>query len=345
MSRLKMMVAGAGALGRHHARILSCMNDVDLVAVADPREDAGRQVATAHGSTWVADYRDVIDQVDAVSVVVPTCLHVEVASEFLSRGIPALVEKPLAGNAGDARQLVQLAAGNDTLLQVGHVERFNPAMVSARKRSGLPKYIRAERMSPFPFRSTDIGVVHDLLIHDIDLVLDLVQSEVTDVQAFGVSLMSSLEDIVNARLQFENGCIADLVASRIHPAASRRMQIWSAIGCMDVDFQSQSVTGYAPGACLRFGRSPVELAGEPDADVEQLKQDVFGRFIEVDSPDIADADALTDELTEFVSCVRNGHAPSCGGAEALAALEVADRVLDAIAAHSWGMPFQLRDVA
>jgi len=345
MSRLKMMVAGAGALGRHHARILSCMDDVDLVAVADPREDAGRDVAAAHGSTWVADLRDAIDQVDAASVVVPTCLHVEVAAEFLSRGIPTLVEKPLAGNASDAGQLVQLAAENDTILQVGHVERFNPAMISARKRSGLPKYIRAERMSPFPFRSTDIGVVHDLLIHDIDLVLELVRSEVTDVQAFGVSLMSSLEDIVNARLTFENGCIVDLTASRLHPVAKREMQIWSAIGCVNVDFQNRSVTSYTPGACLRFGRSPVELAGEPGADVEQLRKDVFGRFIQVETPNIPDTDALTDELSEFVSCVRNGQTPSCDGSQALAALDVADRILDAVAAHSWGTSYQLRDVA
>ncbi|MFP6762650.1 MAG: Gfo/Idh/MocA family oxidoreductase [Planctomycetaceae bacterium] len=345
MSGLKMMVAGAGALGRHHARILSSMDNVDLVAVADPCEDVGRAVAAAHGTAWIADFREAIDQIDAVSVVVPTCLHVEVAAEFLSRGIPALVEKPLAGSAADASRLVQLAAENAAILQVGHVERFNPAMVSARKRSGPPKYIRAERMSPFPFRSTDIGVVHDLLIHDIDLVLDLVRSEVREVQAFGVSLMSSLEDIVNARLTFDNGCIVDLTASRLHPVAKREMQIWSGIGCVNVDFQNRSVTSYAPGACLRFGRSPVELAGEPGADVEQLRQDVFGRFIQIEEPNIPETDALTDELAEFVSCVRDGQTPSCGGTQALAALEVADRILDAVATHSWGTSYQLRDVA
>jgi predicted dehydrogenase len=345
MSSLKMMVVGAGALGRHHARILSQMDGVDLVAVADPREEVGRAVAEAHGSEWIADFREAIDSVDAASIVVPTFLHREVASEFLSRGIPTLVEKPLAGNAADAKKLVDLARDNDTILQVGHVERFNPAMVAARKLSGLPKYIRAERVSPFPFRSTDISVVHDLLIHDIDLVLDLVRSKVETVQAFGVSLMSPLTDMINARLTFENGCIVDLTANRVHPSIKREMQIWSAIGCVNVDFQSRSVTNYAPGESLLFGKSPVELAQQPGADVEQLKKDVFGKFIRVEEADIADADALTDELAEFVSCVRNGSTPSCDGETALAALEVADRILEAAASHNWGTPYQLRDVA
>lgn len=346
MSQLKTMVVGAGALGRHHARILAGMAGVELIAVADPREDAGRTVADACGSEWIADFRDAIDQAEAVSIVVPTSLHVEVASEFVSRGIPTLVEKPLAGNARDASKLVSLAEKKQTILQVGHVERFNPAMVTARKLCGLPKYIRAERVSPFPFRSTDIGVVHDLLIHDIDLVLDLVRSEVESVQAFGVALMSPLEDMINARLTFRNGCIVDLTASRVHPFARREMQIFSAIGCVNIDFASRSVTNYAPGENLRFGKSPVELAQQPGADVEQLKKDIFGRFIRVEESDIdTDADALTDELAEFVSCIRTGSRPSCDGSKALAALEVADRVLDTAAAHQWGTPYQLRDVA
>lgn len=345
MSPLKTIVVGAGALGRHHARILSGMEGVDLVAVADPREEAGKAVAEAAGTNWVADYRDAIDQVDAASIVVPTCLHVEVASEFLRRGLPTLVEKPLAGNAEDAAQLVQLAHDNEAVLQVGHVERFNPAMVTARNLCGLPKYIRAERVSPFPFRSTDIGVVHDLLIHDLDLVLELVRSKVQTVQAFGVSLMSPLEDIINARLAFENGCVVDLTASRVHPSAKREMQIWSAIGCVNIDFQNRVVTNYAPGESLRFGRSPVELSQQPGADIEQLKKDVFGKFIRVENADVPEADALTDELTEFVSCARTGARPSCDGGKALAALEVADQVLAAVDDHDWGMPYQLRDAA
>lgn len=345
MSPLKMMVVGAGALGRHHARILAGMDGVDLVAVADPRETAGRDVAEACGSDWIPDFREAIDQVEAVSIVVPTFLHVEVATETLSRGIPTLVEKPLAGNATDASELVNLATENQTLLQVGHVERFNPAMVAARRLCGLPKYIRSERVSPFPFRSTDIGVVHDLLIHDIDLVLDLVRSEVDSVQAFGVSLMSPLEDMINARLTFRNGCIVDLTASRVHPVARREMQIFSAIGCVNVDFAARTVTNYAPGENLLFGKSPVELAQQPGADIEQLKQDVFGKFIRVEESDIEESDALTDELAEFVACIRSGRRPSCDGRNALAALEVADRVLDTAAAHDWGTPYQLRDVA
>ena len=345
MSDLRMMVVGVGALGRHHARILAGMDGVQLVAVADPREETGRAIAAEFQTEWFRDYRDAMDGIDAASIVVPTSLHGDVASDFLDRGIPVLVEKPLAGNVDDAAALVDLATASDTLLQVGHIERFNPAMQTAKRLAGLPKYIRSERVSPFPFRSTDIGVVHDLLIHDIDLVLELVRSPLESAQAFGISLMSPLEDVVNARLTFENGCIADMVASRVHPRAKREMQIWSGIGCVDIDFQSRRVVNYAPGESLLFGRSPVELAQQPGADIEQLKQDVFGRFIRVDEPHIPQRDALTAELAEFAGCVRENGRPTCDGRKALEALIVADQVLSAMTSHSWGVSYQLRDAA
>lgn len=336
MSELRVMVVGVGALGRHHARILSGLPGVRLVAVAEPREEIGQPIADQFNTRWVADSREMLDGIDAASIVVPTTLHGDIAEMFLEKGIPVLVEKPLANSVAEGQRLVDLAAASNAVLQVGHVERFNPATIAARKVCGSPRYIRAERVSPFPFRSTDIGVVHDLLIHDIDLVLDLVGSPVCDVQAFGINVVSNHEDIVNARLFFQNGAIADLTASRVNPDARRGMQIWSPFGCVNVDLQSREVTSYSPSEALRYGRRPLELAREPGADIEQLKAEIFGRFIEVDQASVAEGDALTAELEQFVDCVRHHRKPACSGLEALDALKVADMVLESMASHRWG---------
>ena len=345
MNELSMMVVGVGALGRHHARILSQLDGVKLAGVADPREEIGRPIAEQHNTRWVADYRELIGEVDAATIVVPTSLHLPVAQEFLRQGKPVLIEKPLTASLSEAEFLVNLAEQHDTFIQVGHVERFNPAMQAARRVSGLPKYIRAERLSPFPFRSLDIGVVHDVLIHDLDLVLDLVGSEIVSVQAFATSILTDREDCVTARLLFESGCVADLTASRVNPVAKREMQIWSAIGCVNVDLQAREVTTYAPSETLRFGKSLVERSQEPGADIEQLKRDVFGKFIRVENPDVYEQDALTAELQEFADSVRGVCTPCCSGREGLAAVRAAELVLKAISAHQWGQPYLLREVA
>ncbi|MCA9072508.1 MAG: Gfo/Idh/MocA family oxidoreductase, partial [Planctomycetaceae bacterium] len=277
MSRINMAVVGVGALGRHHARILSQLDQVNLVAVADPNAAVGQSIAKDYQTQWVADYHQLLDgdlSIQAVCVAVPTCHHYTVASEFLRQGISTLVEKPLATNVEQATELVQIAERHETILQVGHVERFNPATRSAFAGCDSPKFIFAERLSPFSFRSTDIGVVHDLMIHDIDLCLSLVQSPVTRVEAFGVSLMGSLEDSARARLTFESGCIADLVANRVNPTARRAMEIWSSTGRTQVDFTSREVVHYRPSETLLYGTPPVERAAQPGADIEQLKKDV-----------------------------------------------------------------------
>lgn len=335
MNRMRMAVVGVGALGRHHARILSELPSVELVAVAESHAERGRAVAEQCRTRWVADYSEILGEVDAVSIVVPTTAHWAVAGEFLERGIPVLVEKPLASTVQEARRLVELAGRKQTLLQVGHIERFNPAFQVAAKHCGSPKYIRAERVSPFTFRSTDIGVVLDLMIHDIDLILSLVRSPVVRTEAFGISVMGEHEDAVQARLVFQNGCIADLTASRISPTAARTMQVWSANGCVTVDLQSRSVTGYSPSETLQYGTSPVERARQPGADVEQLKRDVFGTFLKAEQPAVPAADALTAELASFVECVTTGKRPHVGGAEGLQAMLVADGVLQSVATHPW----------
>lgn len=335
MSRLRMAVVGVGALGRHHARILSSLDCVELVAVAETNSGLGKAAAEQHNTEWVADYHDLFGRIDAVSIVIPTVAHAAVTSEFLMQRIPVLVEKPITNELASAERLVDLADANGTLLQVGHIERFNPAMVAARPLCDDAKYIRAERVSPFTFRSTDIGVVHDLMIHDIDLVLDMVQAPLVRCEAFGVSVMGELDDIVQARLAFANGCIADLTASRLCPSPNRAMQVWSRNGCISIDFNSKSVEHMSPTPKLLFGTPPIQRAATPGADIEQLKQEVFTSFIEPNDIEVVDTDALTAELLSFADAVGNGAAPAVSGKDAVDAMRVADQVLQSVATHQW----------
>lgn len=335
MSRLKMGVVGVGALGRHHARILSEMEGVELVAVADAHAERGRDIAAKHGARWVADYRQLLPDVDAVSVVVPTVAHLAVAADFLRARIPVLVEKPLAHNVDAGRALVELADRHQTLLQVGHIERFNPAWQTAAPWCREPKYIRAERTSNFTFRSTDIGVVLDLMIHDLDLVLSLARSPIRSVDALGVGVMGDHEDAVQARIVFENGCVADLTASRISPSAQRTVQAWSSLGCVTVDLHQRKVTRYTPSPALLFGESPVLQAQQPNADLDALKSSVFGELVEVHELSVPAGDALTAELLSFVDCVNTGRAPVVDGRQALAAMLAAEEVLSSVAGHQW----------
>jgi predicted dehydrogenase len=334
-----MAVIGVGALGRHHARILSEIADVELVAVVDSRQGQGQDVAAKCKTQWLPDYRDLLARkaVDAVSIVVPTIAHWQVAGDFLKAGIPVLVEKPLAANVHQAGELVDLATRQGTLLQVGHIERFNPAFQVASKCIVDPKYIRAERTSAYTFRSTDIGAVHDLLIHDIDLVLSLVKSPLVHTEAFGVTVIGGHEDAVQARLRFANGCLADLTASRISPVVSRSLQAWSAAGCVTCNMHTREVQRYAISDRLRSGPSPLQLAAQPGADIEQLKKDVFGQFVAVESLPVnaAGPDALTRELTEFVDCLKTGRAPHVDGQQGLQAMLVADEVLKSVTRHQW----------
>lgn len=336
MKALRMAVVGTGALGRHHARILSQIPVVELVAVADTNLAAATDVAERCRTRAVADYRDLLGKVDAVVVAVPTSAHCHVAGDFLAAHVDVFVEKPIAANVEEARELVELAHRHERLLAVGHVERFNPALVAARGFLEDPKYIRAERFAPFTFRSTDIGVIHDLMIHDIDLVLDLVSAPVADVEAFGTGILGEHEDCVQARITFANGSVADLAANRVSPVASRRMQVWGPGGCVHLDFAAREVVRYSPGPALRFGKGPIGEARKKGADLEQLKSEIFGTYIDVHRPAIVPCDQLTEELLSFAECVRSRRAPVVDGETALAAMLIAGRILDQTAVPRWG---------
>jgi predicted dehydrogenase len=322
-------------LGRHHARIYSQLPSTELIAVADTSPERGRAVADACGTRWFSDYRQLFGQVDAVSIAVPTVSHHAVALEFLGRGIAAMVEKPLASTALQASEIVDAAERSGTTLQVGHVERFNPAFQEARRLVCNPKYIHCERFSPYAFRSTDIGVVLDMMIHDLDLALDLVGATPDKIEAFGVSILGENEDCAQARLTFANGCVADLAANRVSPATRRAMQIWSQTGCVSVDMASREVLRYAPTERLLAGERVLDRARQPAAEIDRLKAEIFTEYVRIERPAVSSADALTAELSSFVDCVIGCQTPIVDGRAALAAMRTAERVLQSIAAHRW----------
>ena len=332
---MKLAVVGVGALGRHHARILAGLPGVELVAVADSNATQAEKMAAQYGCAWTTDWHSLIGHVDAVSIAAPTFAHREIGTVFLSAGIPVLIEKPLASNVPDAHALVEMAARQNLTLAVGHVERFNPAYQAVKERAGQVRYVRTERVSPYAFRSTDIGVVHDLMIHDLDLVLDLAGSPLVNVEAFGVSILGGHEDAANARLTFKNGCIADLVVNRVNPFARRTLQAFSETGCMTADLTTRKIQQISPSVRLQSGDSPLARAACPGADIDRLKGELFGVDLTIADPSVSDADALTAELAHFVACCRDGARPLVGGPEALAALQAADQVLAAIAQHQW----------
>jgi predicted dehydrogenase len=333
MARLRMAVVGVGHLGKEHARILAGLEDVELVGVADVNTQQAETVAARLGAPAYTDYRPLLDRVDAVSVVVPTSQHFAVAAEFLRRGLPVLVEKPLAATVEEAEALVDLADRAGALLQVGHIERFNPAFEELLEHPIQPKFVTCQRLGPFTGRSTDIGVVLDLMIHDLDLLLALVRGPVRHVEALGVSLFGGHEDVANARLHFANGCIADVTASRASPTPQRRMHAWAPEGFARLDFARRTLTFVQPSARLRrHGLDPRRLdAGER----ARLKEDFYGGHLEVLELDRNHGDQLTRELADFVRCVRTGAAPRAGGAAGLNAVALATRVLDSLRAHSW----------
>ena len=333
MKRVRVAVIGVGHLGKEHARILASLPEVDLAGVADVSLELAQAVAARHNTQAFNDYRSLLDRVDAASIVVPTTHHLAVARDFLMRGIPLLVEKPLSRTLAEARTLVELADRHGTILQVGHIERFNPAYEELRRRPFQPKYIRAQRMGPFTGRSTDVGVVMDLMIHDLDLLLALVQAPVQSVAAVGLSCFGGHEDVANARIQFADGCVADVTASRASPTASRQMQLWGTQGYAEIDFATRKVTLVQPSAQVRAnGLDPARL--EPAARL-RIREELFAQHLELMTIDGKAQDQLTCELQEFITSVRTGAAPRVSGHDGLAAIELAERILHSMESHAW----------
>ena len=335
MNRVKLAVVGVGALGQHHARILSAMPDVELVGVVDSREQQGREIAVKFGTEWFASPDQIRPLVQGVVIAVPTIHHHDVGLPFLEAGIPVLMEKPLANSLQAAQTLQRLAAFRRTTLQVGHVERFNPAFELLQQKIDRPLYIRAQRVSPYTFRSTDIGVVHDLMIHDIDLILALTGDSVVSVEAFGAVTFGPHEDMAMARLKTSSGIIADLTASRMSPAAERTIQVFSTNGCVTADLNQRTVSSWKPVAPLATNPALVQRIIAATPDPLTLKNEVFTKWITNETVQASNADALTAELNDFVRCIQTDARPRVSGEDAVKALEVADRVLAGMSKWSW----------
>jgi predicted dehydrogenase len=315
MGRLRVGVVGVGHLGKEHARILATLPDVELVGVADVNLAQARAVAARCETRAFSDFRPLIGGVDAAVIAVPTAHHHVVAGEFLRQGVPLLVEKPLALNRPQADELVDLARQKGVLLQVGHIERFNPAFEELQRRSLQPRVVHCQRLSGFSGRSTDIGAVLDLMIHDLDLLLALVGTAVTEVRATGLTLLGGHEDVADAHLTFADGCTAHLTASRVNPGPFRRLQIWGPEGHACVDFARRQVTLAQPTGAA---------APQPPLEVLELDRN--------------QGDQLTRELQEFIHSLCTGARPRVCGEEGRDAVALADRILGCIAAGAVPAP-------
>jgi predicted dehydrogenase len=330
---LRVGVVGVGHLGRMHARILASMPSVTFTGVVDPLEANRLEVAAAHQTTAFAHHRELVGKVDAAVVAAPTCTHCHVARDLLAAGIHVLVEKPLAATTAQASELVELARRGGLVLQVGHVERFNPAFTAAQPYVREPKYIEAVRQSGFSFRSTDIGAVLDLMVHDLDLVLSLVQAPLRRVDALGIALFGRHEDIVNARLNFENGCVATLNASRASHSSSRTLHVWSARGFAAIDLAARTVDVVRPSHMLLRGELDVERM-TPEERAE-LKSSLMADHLPCQSLAVESDDPLTSELSDFIMSVRTGRAPRVSGQAGLDVVMLAERILLQVQTHAW----------
>lgn len=333
MTGLRVAVVGAGRLGGFHAQKLAAMPDVQLVAIVDPVESQRTPLASQAGCAACADVRELIGRIDAAVIAAPTEHHHALGMALLQRGIHVLMEKPLAACATEAQALVEAARARGVVLQVGHVERFNPAFSAAVDVARDPKYIEAVRAGGFTFRSMDVGVVLDLMIHDLDLVLRLAQSKVCRVEALGLSVLGGHEDVANARIEFASGCVASLSASRVSPAASRRMQVWSPGGFVDIDFATRTTTIVRPSADVLDRR--LDLARLGPEQLEHAKRHLIEEHLPCQTIQAPACDAIAAELADFVDAVRAGRPPQVTGQNGCDAVVLAEQILEEIASHSW----------
>ena len=304
---VRIAVVGSGHLGRHHARILVGLAGADLVAIADTNGERAEATAAAVGVAATADFRELFGRVDAVTLAVPTEIHRSVALPFLERGIGVLVEKPIARSLGEADDMIAAAGRSGATFMVGHTERYNPAIGVALPLATNPRFIEVHRLGVFPARSLDIDVVFDLMIHDLDVVLALVRSDVTAIEAVGVPVLTNRVDIANARIRFTSGCIANLTASRISRDRIRKVRFFQPDGYISIDYITQEVEAW------RLVRAE---GHEPSIEGGKL--------------DVPPEEPLHRELADFVQAVRSGTRPRVTGEDGRRALALAQQVADAM---------------
>lgn len=329
---IPVAVVGIGHMGRHHARIYQELPEAELIGVVDTDENRANEIAAKHGTRAYTSIEPLLGKVRAVSVAVPTVAHAEVARPLIESGAAVLIEKPIAPDSASARSLIEWADRHDVLLQVGHTERFNPVVRAMKRMNVTPRFIETHRISPFTFRSADISVVMDMMIHDLDIVLHLVKSRPARVEAAGVSVLAKYEDIANARVTFESGCVVNLTASRLALKTERKIRVFSEEAYLSLDYQKKTGIAVKKDANLDL----LKLAREKQAeDLSQLAGVDFGSMVKVEALQIEEVEPLRAELQAFLTSVRTGEPPEVSAEDGTAAVELAEAIIAAARAHDW----------
>lgn len=335
MCALRAAVVGLGRMGGHHARIYSSLEGIQLVALVDKNQDRAQQAASQYGGQIFEHVEDLIGKVDLVTVAVPTVHHLAASRPLIEAGIPVLIEKPLAPSVEDAQQIVDLSGRRKSIVQVGHTERFNPVVLAMQRMGVKPKFIETHRISPFTFRSADIGVVADMMIHDIDIVLHMVGSPVERVDAVGVSVLGPHEDVANARVRFTNGCVANLTASRLALKTERKIRVFDETAYLSVDYQKKTGVAIKKDA----NADVLKLAREHNlTDLSQIPQLDFSKLVKVEPLMVNDVEPLRAELQSFVAAVQGKQSVAVPAADGMAAVQLAADIVAEIKKNPWKIP-------
>lgn len=309
MSMLDSAVIGVGHVGKYHVEKYMALPDFNLAAVVDTNLDLAKRVASKFGCAALTDYRELIGKVNAVSIAVPTNLHFEIARNFLDTGSHVLIEKPITETVEQANKLIELANAKNQILQVGHIERFNVAMFGLDFSTFNPQFIESYRISPFTQRSNDVNVILDLMIHDIDIILDIVNSDIKSIDANGASVVTDMLDIANARITFQNGCVANITASRVSFKRERKIRLFTPNSYISLDLQNNVMKKYS----IAEGKNNSDIK---DIHCEEIKHE--------------NGDALLDEIKDFKQCIQLGNEPVVSGKSGQRALETAIRITELI---------------
>jgi predicted dehydrogenase len=335
MDKLRTAVVGAGKMGAIHAKVYSRLDNCTLSAVVDADPARARALADLYGCRAVTDPKEIVGGVDAVTISAPTTAHYPLAKLFIEQRIPVLIEKPLASSVEEGREIVRLAKKYNTVVAVGHSERCNPVVQAMKRLDIEPRFIEANRVSPYPFRSGDIGVVLDVMIHDIDIILSLARSPIRQVEAVGVNVIADHEDICNARIVFENGCIANITASRLALKTERKVRVFSRQAYLSLDYFRKEgiIIKTDPNVDVVKWIREHQEAG--DFDFSKVK---WADLLHIEQLDIAEAEPLRVEQEAFLRAVSDRSLrPEVTAEDGLAALECADQILRRISEHKWNL--------
>jgi predicted dehydrogenase len=333
MDKIRTAVVGAGKMGEIHARVYSALAAGELAAIVDVDFDKAKRLAKKYGCLAFSDCSQLTGQIDAATIATPTVTHCELAKVFIGQGIPVLIEKPLAANVDEGKEIVALAQEKGCLVAVGHSERCNPVVQAMKRLDIEPKFIEAIRISPYPFRSTDVGVVLDIMIHDIDIILSLAASKVAKVDAVGVAVIDEHEDICNARIVFENGCIANVTASRLAIKTERKVRVFSRQAYLSVDYLKKTGTVIKAGPNINIVEKIRELK---KAGKFALLKTNWTELLHIEKLNVDDKEPLRLEQEQFLKAVADRSIrPEVVAEEGLAAMECAEMILASVKEHRW----------